>query len=213
LLQAATALRAHTVEQAFGRCLELSLNLAQAAQASGIEVELVLWSVTGDRHFLDHWAVRVDGQQVIDPTRVQVDGRIALLHAAADYPPNYVRMRRYPAELLLPLYSARSVGRDGKLSQSFLWALRWRLFRYDVGRGPVLHSFHRLTHAVLSTLKFFLCDSARRMRDRLESRRDAIVTRRAIAGSAPSPTARCRTRSATASTASPRAAVARNAKT
>ncbi len=175
LLQAASALHALTVDEAFGRCLELSLSLAQAAHASGIEVELVLWSVTGDPHFLDHWAVRIDGNHVIDPTRVQVDGRIALLHAAADYPPNYVRMRRYPANLLLPLYVNRAVGRDGRLSQRFLWALRWRLFRYDIGRGPVLHSFHRATHALLSTAKFCLYDTARRLRDRLESRRKALV--------------------------------------
>ena len=182
LLQAATALRAHTVDEAFGRCLELSLNLAQAAHASGIEVELVLWSVTGDPHFLDHWAVRVDGQHVIDPTRVQVDGRIALLHAAADYPPNYVRMRRYPARLLLPLYASHPSGQDGKLSQSFLWSLRWRLFRYDLGRGPALHSVHRLTHALLSTAKFCFYDSARRLRGRLESRHNALVASRAMNG-------------------------------
>ncbi len=182
LLQAAAALRAHTVEQAFGRCLELSLNLAQAAAASGIEVELVLWSVTGDPHFLDHWAVRVDARHVVDPSRVQVNGRIALLHAAADYPPNCVRMRRDPASLLLPLYANRPTGCDGKLSQRFLWALRWRLFRYDAGRGPVLHSFHRLTRALLSTLKFCLYDSARRLRNRLESRRNLLIAGRAIAG-------------------------------
>ncbi len=179
MLQAATALRAQTVEQAFGRCLELSLNLARAAAASGIEVELVLWSVTGDPHFLDHWAVRLDGHHVIDPTRVQVDGRTALLHAACDYPPNYVRMRRYPASLLLPLYANRPTGGNGKLSQSFLWALRWRLFRYDIGRGPAFHSFQRVTHALLSTLKFCLYDLARR-RNRLESRRNALVASRAI---------------------------------
>jgi hypothetical protein len=107
VLALARPLRAASRAEASGRCLVLSLQLAeQVRAASGKDVELVRWRVLDDPHFRDHWAVWLDEQTVVDPTRVQVDGLTDLAFAADSYPANYVDIHRYPAAMLLADFDA-----------------------------------------------------------------------------------------------------------
>ncbi len=109
----------------------MSLDFAQAAkELHGIEVELVKWQVSGDPAYVDHWAVRLTADMVIDLTRVQVDGQKALTASLAEYPAHYRSPTVYPAALLFDAYAASPVQPDSRLTNAFLWTSGKRLLRW-----------------------------------------------------------------------------------
>ena len=129
-------------DEAAGRCLSVSLEFALAAQRQlDVDVELVKWRVKDDPDYVDHWAVLLDSDNVVDLTRVQVDGSTKMVCRIGDYPTNYVNRRVYPASLLGPAYPARRAPGAARLSNTFLWRCGTQLLRHDLaaalrGRDP-----------------------------------------------------------------------------
>lgn len=82
-MRAARELRAPARPEVAGRCLAASLAFCRAARRHGVETRLVVWSVAGDREFLDHWAVMLANGLIVDLTRAQVDGRSDIVHGMA----------------------------------------------------------------------------------------------------------------------------------
>ena len=135
LLQIAKPFHVTTYREAFGRCFAATLGIADSARRHGIKVELVRWQVVGDRDFCDHWVVACDDGTVIDPTRVQVDGRTDLLQPIAGYPRQFRNLRRYPAELLLPLYAQLADAQEPHIPLRFMWRIGIALVRHDMRRA------------------------------------------------------------------------------
>ncbi len=121
-------------DEAAGHCLSLSLDFALVAKhLHDIDVDLVKWTVADDPAYVDHWAVVLHGDTVIDLTRVQVDGTTHLTAAMVDYPANFRTPRIYPASLLARAYadartqdSARLSNRSKYLLQCSKYRLHWR---------------------------------------------------------------------------------------
>jgi hypothetical protein len=134
ILRMARRLRATDRQTAWGRCLEMSLQFAERAQAAvPTELHLVRWRVLEDSDFCEHWAVWLDEDTVIDLTRVQVDGQHQVAGPVSDYPANYVAPRRYPARLLLVDHAnATSSVRPGVLRSRYLMSLARRMLRHDL---------------------------------------------------------------------------------
>ena len=78
LLRLAASKALRSPNQAHGQCLMTSLELAHSAR--DIEgLTLLRWRVKKDPDFHEHWALRLSGDDAIDPTRVQVDGKRAVV--------------------------------------------------------------------------------------------------------------------------------------
>ena len=143
---------------AAGRCLSLSLEVALAARAQlGIDVQLVTWHVVGDPTYIDHWAVLLDDQTVIDPTRVQVDGRRRLLSPLADYPGHFSNRRVYPASLLLDAYAESETRGGTRLTNSFLWTCGTRQLRFDLAAAWRERKLGRAAAALSQARTFASC--------------------------------------------------------
>jgi hypothetical protein len=97
-----------------------------------VDPQLVKWRVKDDPAYVDHWAVLLDADNVVDLTRVQVDGSTKLVCRIGDYPANYVNRRIYPAALLGPAYAARRAPGAARLSNAFLWTCGTTLLRHDL---------------------------------------------------------------------------------
>ena len=105
-LAASTAIR--SPDLAYGQCLMTTLELACLARdVEGLS--LLRWRVTKDPDFHEHWALRFSADDVLDPTRVQVDGKRAVVKAIASYPATYFLGGEYPLNVFLksPVASAR----------------------------------------------------------------------------------------------------------
>ncbi len=134
LLKLARPLRAMTSEDAAGRCLALSLDIALLARARlKVDLELVRWQVRDDPDYIEHWAVALGDGEVLDPTRAQVDGQTTLTSALGSYPANFVAQRQYPASLLLDLYQPCTDGPPAeRLPARVLVACALRICRHDL---------------------------------------------------------------------------------
>lgn len=127
LLSFAYAIQATSRKEAQGRCLGASLELAAFAHDLGFSPRLVMWKVSGDPAYRDHWAVAVQPDLVMDPTRVQVDGLTDVLHTSDSYPAHYAPPRWYVyAEVVPNVLDTTKSGR--RFSGRFMWTLRWRVF-------------------------------------------------------------------------------------
>ncbi|MET0209458.1 MAG: hypothetical protein ABW220_10480 [Burkholderiaceae bacterium] len=136
LIALARPLRATRHDEAAGCCLARCLEIAVEARARlGLNVALVRWTIVDDAGHLDHWAVRLDGERVIDPTHLQVDGRSALVWRIASYPENFTQPAQYPAALLIEPYRASLAIDPSRLTQRFMRTCAWRLFRADLQRA------------------------------------------------------------------------------
>jgi len=135
LLQVARPFHLTTRQEAFGRCFAAALGIADSAYRRGIEVELVRWQVIGDRDFCDHWVLACGENTVIDPTRVQVDGKTDLLQTMTSYPRHYRNPRRYPAELLLPIFAELAGAEAQYIPLRFMWGSGIALVRHDMRRA------------------------------------------------------------------------------
>jgi hypothetical protein len=155
---------------AIGRCLSISLDVAVEAQRRlGLDVKLVKWRVVNDPNFVDHWAVMLDDERVIDVTRVQVDGKNTLVCGINDYPANFRNRRVYPAHLLTSVYQVSSPSSSARLSDHFLWRCGTRLFAFDL--AAALRERHLATFAATlrigaTFLRCFLMAVARRALDK-----------------------------------------------
>jgi hypothetical protein len=179
LLRMAQALRARTPAQARGFCYASTMEFSLAARQEGLHADVVVWSVRGDPDFLEHWAVLLGKDQVIDLTRQQVDGRHGVSFHIDDYPANFVRRRAYPAHLFLPGYQAQLSILEGprcELSASQLCHWRWLMLRHDCC-GNVLLRLPRIAHAAASLLKVMVVGALRGSVLALRQRRDRLMSR------------------------------------
>ena len=179
VLALARPLRATSLAVATGRCLVLSLQLAEHAQASlGIDLELVRWRVVGDPQFRDHWAVWLDDQTVVDPTRVQIDGRTQLAGPASAYPNNFIGLRRYPASLLLQdLQGATHTCPSGVFPCRHLRGFARRILRHDLQRAWSQRQPRAGASALLDFLQFSLWLTLRELRSSLRQRAELLSKR------------------------------------
>jgi hypothetical protein len=133
LISLAERLQLTTPQEAAGHCLSVSLDFALAArQFYGVDSQLVKWSVVDDRHYVDHWAVLLGDERVLDMTHVQVDGTAQLVVPIGSYPSNFRNARVYPAELLTGAYLESQEQKTGRFTNRFLWTCGSRLFRHDM---------------------------------------------------------------------------------
>ncbi len=179
LLRIAQALRARTAAQAKGFCFASTMEFSLAARQEGLHADVVVWSVRDDPDFLEHWAVLFGKDQVVDLTRLQVDGRHGVSFHVDDYPANFVRRRVYPAQLFLPGYEAQLSVLEGPRSQLSVAQLchwRWLMLRHDC-RGNPLRRLPRIAHAAASLLKAALWGSLHAGQSALRQRRDRLMTR------------------------------------
>lgn len=116
-----------------GRCLDATLQLGREALRLGMaqRVEFVRWHVRNDPDFLEHWALVLDGDRVIDPTGAQVDGDSRAVRRMSEYPANYVSPRRYPVEGLVPVLGADEPAHGWRFSRRQIWSLHRWLFKHD----------------------------------------------------------------------------------
>lgn len=136
LIALAQSFEISRADEAAGRCLSVSLDFALAVRERfGKEVDLVKWRVVGDPSFVDHWAVRLDDDTVIDLSHVQVDGRRRLVGPVTDYPVSYQAPRDYPSAMLLDAYAATLTTREVRLTNQFLWTCGTRLLAHDLARA------------------------------------------------------------------------------
>lgn len=120
--------------QAAGLCFWSALVFAELAAHFGYPVELIRWEVYDWGPYRDHWAVVLNGNQLIDLTRSQVDGRTSLFWRTTDYPDNYFCARRYPAALFLTEYLR--VKGDGwtQFPQAFMNSVLVARAKFDASR-------------------------------------------------------------------------------
>lgn len=169
LLTYAEAMVAATRAEAEGRCLSASLELAAHAQELGFSPRLVMWRVQGDPAYQDHWAVAVQPHLVIDPTRIQVDGTIDVLHSIDDYPANYAPARLYPYEEVA--CSAVSTVKSGRrFSGNFMVQLRWRIFRHELRQARHTRDWAHFGFAMRMWWQFSTRYPVHHLRKSLESR-------------------------------------------
>jgi len=165
-------------DQAAGRCLSVSLEFALAARRQlGAEVQLVKWRVRDDPAYLDHWAVLLDNDTVVDLTHVQVDGSTKLVCRVTDYPSNYVNRCVYPAALLSAAYAARQAPHAARLSDGFLWTCGTRLLGHDLRAS--LRSLHggRAVAALREFATFLACFAFGVLTRALERRASRLLGR------------------------------------
>jgi hypothetical protein len=179
LLRIAQALRARTPAQAKGFCYASTMEFSLAARQEGLHADVVVWSVRDDPDFLEHWAVLLGKDQVVDLTRQQVDGRNGVSFHVDDYPANFVRRRVYPAQLFLPGYEAQLSVMEGPRSQLSVAQLchwRWLMLRHDCLTNP-LRRLPRIAHAAASLVKAALWGSVHACTAALRRRRDHLMSR------------------------------------
>lgn len=179
ILAIARPLQVGTADTSAGRCLAMSLELANRVhQKTGRYLPLVRWRVKGDPQYCEHWAVLLDEAHVIDLTRMQVDGQRRLVGPTADYPPHYVQRSTYPSSLLLPGFgSSEAKDRPGRLSGRFLWQSARRILGYDLRLAVETKSPAKLINTISTAVSFAAWLLLRNARLVLERRYEHLTQR------------------------------------
>ena len=146
----AIAKHARSVPESSGLCFHAALTLGQQARRLGLEekVAFVRWRVHDDVNFLEHWALVLDRETVLDMTAVQVDGNPHPLRRFESYPANYLRPRQYPAAIVLSVMKRPLLDAERHFSRRLLWNLHRRLFRHDAAEALRRHSLPALVDAI-----------------------------------------------------------------
>lgn len=169
LLSYAGSLQALNPEEAQGRCLGASLELAAFAYKLGFAPRLVMWRVLNDPSYHDHWAVAVQPGRVIDPTHVQVDGSSDVLQALQSYPVNYAAPRFYLyAEVVPQAWTTTRSGR--RFSWRFMGTLRWRIFAHEWRTARATRDRSHLGFALAMLWQFVTRYPLHHLQKSLESR-------------------------------------------
>lgn len=130
-----------------------------------------------DTFYVDHWAVRLDSHHVIDPTRVQVDGKRQLVSLVDHYPDNYADRRSYPATLHLVGAAAALETTDRRLPSFFRWGCGIRCFRHDAGKAIRSHAWRSTATSVVELARFVVSFTISTLTDALEKRMVTFVGR------------------------------------
>ena len=89
-----------------GKCFAVSLSLALAAHAGGLEVKLLRWTVKNDSDYADHWAVQLPNGWILDATSAQFDRDASLLRRLHEYPDNFVDRCEFPVIKFIDIAAA-----------------------------------------------------------------------------------------------------------
>jgi len=118
--------------EARGVCLWASVEMAARAAQLGLsdQVCLLRWRLNGDLAYLEHWALKVSDDRVLDLTAIQVDGNPTPWRQLASYPSHYGTPSQYPIELVLPHVPPRVA--SARIQRRVLWRLHRELARYEV---------------------------------------------------------------------------------
>lgn len=176
LLRLAASKAIRSPNQAHGQCLMTSLELAVAAR--DIEgLSLLRWRVKNDPDFHEHWALRLSGDEAIDPTRVQVDGKRAVVKSIATYPATYFLAGEYPLTIFL---TAPVTGAKQLRIYKRPVPMRWSMHRHDVTvatginkAGVFLAGVLRFTHFLAT---FGIGELRRRMRSRHQTLHEKLAS-------------------------------------
>ena len=176
LLRLAASKAIHSPGKAYGQCLMTTLELACAAR--DIEgLSLLRWQVTKDPDFHEHWALRFSVDDALDPTRIQVDGKRAVVKAIASYPANYFLGGEYPLNVFL---KSPDAGAQERRILKEPGALRWSIHRHDVASaagvkkaGMLFVGLFRFAHFLINVK---IGESGRRMEARRQKLRQRLAT-------------------------------------
>lgn len=127
-----------SVREARGRCLHATLVLGQEARRLKLldRVRFVRWKVRNDPHYLEHWAMLTDDDEVLDLTDVQVDGTRRVQRQLGDYPTDFGAPSIYPPEPLLDIYAEVCGQAQGeRFSRTQLWKLQRQVLALDARAG------------------------------------------------------------------------------
>ena len=118
-------------DEAAGLCFWATVKFADMVSEHGYSVWLIRWQLS-EGHYVDHWAVVLSGNRLIDHTRSQVDGETDLFWHTTSYPDSYFCARRYPASLFLKDYRCLNTCGLQLFPSSFLDSARAARRQFDV---------------------------------------------------------------------------------
>ncbi|MET3109403.1 hypothetical protein AAKU58_004255 [Oxalobacteraceae bacterium GrIS 1.18] len=156
LIKAARRLRATSVKEASGTCLTASLEFCLIAKEHDFPVELVMWHVSNDRDFCDHWAVRINQPEVVDLTYIQVSNKASseVVFELTDYPVNYSTPRFYKTAPLLDEYSFFRNASSGKMPSTLIKNIRSLMLKQDLSKVNHFGSLAGVSTALFSYCRF-----------------------------------------------------------
>ena len=175
LVDAANSVAIRSAGEAGGKCFVSTMEFALACSlAKAPDLQLVRWTVKGDPDFCEHWSLAISDKEVIDLTRVQVDGNTAVLHHIDSYPHNYRQMTRYPASAVLTAHPFTWHGTDECARKRAALAVRWAMFRHDLRTLPTMRAVGRGLREYTQYLRYAI---TAKLLQNLEARRDMLRTR------------------------------------
>ncbi|MGZ5817940.1 MAG: hypothetical protein ACXWJD_04255 [Burkholderiaceae bacterium] len=153
-----------------------SLEFATAI-AESTDVKLVHWKVEKDPCFCEHWAISISEEEVIDLTRVQVDGSTEVLHLSANYPTNYKNKKEYPLSVAWAT-SQKFLGppQIESLRPTTL-KIRYAMICHDLKCASHNSKHKVLVHGAYEMLRVSVWLFSSRLKRRLELRRDRLKSR------------------------------------
>ena len=177
LLRAADRFAVRSVEKAGGTCLSSSIEFIHSLEEP-TKLHLVRWKVRGDSDFCEHWAVGISKHEVIDITRVQVDGKTHVLHTIDSYPSNYSQLKRYPVSVVLQQANQSSSQHSrGTVAHYAQIKFRFNLFRSELANESVYKKLKIMIQGLFSGFRYTWWLLISRLMSRIKARRDLLLDR------------------------------------
>lgn len=176
LVQQANRVAIRGAEEAKGKCFLTSAKFA-IAFSEFVDLRLIRWEVVDDADYREHWCIGISDTEVLDLTRVQVDGTDGVLHHVNNYPANYIQMRQYPASRILSKcrHSPDCV-RDGVLNISPM-GMRLAMLRYDLANAGNASKYSILGNGIHELCRLICWMLLSKIVDRLETRQRLLCER------------------------------------
>jgi hypothetical protein len=165
-----------SADDAKGKCFQTSARFA-IAFSEFVDLRLIRWEVKGDADYCEHWCIGLSDTEVLDLTRVQVDGTKDVLHHIDDYPDNYRQMRQYPASTIL---SKDSYLQEGSLKGGLnISPVRMRLamLRFDLVNAENTPKYSIFGNGMRELSRLICWMLMSKIVDRLETRQRLLIRR------------------------------------
>ena len=176
LIQQANRVAVRNAEKAKGKCFLTSAKFA-VAFSEFVDLRLIRWEVTEDADYCEHWCIGISDTEVLDLTRVQVDGTTDVLQHINDYPTNYKQVRQYP---LSAIFSKRHFSGESLIGAAVNISpigMRLAMLRYDLANAENFPKYSILGNGILDLSRFICWMLLSRVVDRLEARRKLLSAR------------------------------------
>lgn len=122
-------------EHAGGFCFFISMQFARDACGYGMQPKLLMWDAV-DEAYVDHWAVLVDSETVVDFTRSQIDDAPGVIHRIDSSPPTLYNPRTYPAKMLLSVFDPQKPAEKSAIPAQVLRKIDFERAMFDANRVP-----------------------------------------------------------------------------